>query len=724
MAYGAGPEKKSSKKSGKKADLRVERAHNDLKRAYEAKRALIKREKEDHLFALGDQWSAEDKAALERAGIKPVVDNRIAPNLFLLTGLERQNRSEFRAFPEGEEDGLKAEIASLLFKDIVKKSGFLYKSSEQFKDGITCGESHIELYLDYTESLLNGKPCWAKCDGSAVIPDPASREYDYSDARFIYKLKLDVSEGDLINLFPEKKAIIQRTSGGKLNLDMESSDGVHRQPKDYGTQGSSDYRDDSISDDSCFDLVERYYKKWVESVFIGDKKTGEIKPAESLEAAEQFISDYRDGIAADQLAYADALNQFKVASSVAEPSLASPAPEDLPGTEELGPALVPGEATPAPMGAPMMAPPPPPPPQDPDRFILIRRQVPEIWYFAYVPGMEEPLADERAWFYPKWKSYPIIPYFARFSTAPLTGDDRHLLVQGLVHGVKGVQEKHNKAEMLMIRHLNTTTNSGWLVEEDTWVDTDAVKNLGTAAGVNLEYKTGKQKPERIQPMPLSTGHAAISTESAESIKAQLGINADLLATQQGGSDSGRAIALRQKQGLLMVQELFDNHSRTRQLAGRFLLTQLGEIHDVESAKKVLGDAFLKKNFPPLMLTDPLNPSAPPTPQIGPDGVPMVYDTEMAEVAIAEVLSGDLWNYDVSVGEAVASETQRMSVASDIKDIATAFPGLVPPDVLVRHSQLPESAKTEIFSAIAKQQAMAMGPAGLPAPIGGTPGPAK
>src|SRR3990167_2254214 len=155
--------------------LTVEKADADFKLAYRAKIKLIERERHDFQFALGNQWSQEDIDKLKIVGVTPFTDNRIQPNLFLLTGLERQNRTDFKAFPEGEEDGLKAEIASALFKDAIKKSGFAYKSSEQFKDGITCGESHLELYLDYTESLLNGAPCWKKVDGCCLFPDPASR---------------------------------------------------------------------------------------------------------------------------------------------------------------------------------------------------------------------------------------------------------------------------------------------------------------------------------------------------------------------------------------------------------------------------------------------------------------------------------------------------------------------------------------------------------------------
>lgn len=659
--------------------LTIDRSMADFRLAYQAKRELLKREKEDFLFALGKQWSDTDRASLEAAGIRPVTDNRIAPNLFLLTGLERQNRTDFKAFPEGEEDGVKADIASALFKDAIKKSGFAHKSSEQFKDGITCGESHLEFYLDYTESLLNGRPSWRKCDGNAVFPEASSREYDFEDARYVYKLTLDLAREDLINLYPEKRKKLEKATEGKLDADsLQASDGAHVQKKDYPKRGGEAPGQAAAG----FDLIERYYKKWVKKVFIGDRKTGDVKEAADEATADAFVADYQAGIEQDQAAYGEAIRQAVAATGLDAPF------EQVAAELEAGGQL-----------------PPPPPEQDPKRFVLIKRMVPEIWCFAHTPGLAEPLADERAWFYPKWKSYPFAPYFARFSTAPLTGEDRHLLVQGVVHGVKNAQEKHNKAETLLARHLNSTANSGWLAEEDTWVEPEKVRQFGTQPGINLEYKKGRQKPERITPSPLSTGHVEQSAQSAEAIKAQLGINSDLLATQQGGADSGRAIALRQKQGLLMVQELFDNLSRSRQIAGRMLLSQLGEIYDTETAMKVLGEAFLRKNFPTPMLLDPANPGQQ-VPMTDEAGRPMPYDRAMAEVAIAEVLGGELGVYDVSVGEAVASESKLLAQAAEIKELAAAYPGIVPPEMLVRYSSLPEAARSELTKFFEQAQARA------------------
>jgi len=696
--------------------LTVERAYEEFKVWYQAKRKRIERQIEDFRFVFGEQWTAEEKDKLRSAGIDPYVDNRVQPNVHLLTGLERQNRTDFRAYPRGDEDGVKAEIATLLFKDVIEKSEFNAKSSDQFKDGVICGESYLELYLDNTESLINGSPKWCKVDTDQVIPDPASKEYDFSDARAVYKLKTAIELEDLVNMFPDKRRQITKLGSGRLDVETLVGNGDRLQKRNYGrigekSEGAQGDREDS---DGLFDLIERYYKKWIRKVFIGDRKTGEIIESEDLDTAEAFVADYQSGIQRDQDAYEQAVQQM-VAQALPAMEMAAQA-QAMAALPPQAPAPVDGENIPP---IQMVDPshvraaleesgqlPPPPPQQDPERFVIIRRSVPEIWCFSFISGMDQPLANKRAWFYPKWRAYPFIPYFARFSTAPLTGDDRHLLVQGIVHGVKGPQVKHNKSEILLIRHLNGSTNSGWLTEEGVWADQEKVEQFGTRPGINLEYKKGSQTPERIAPAPLSQGHVQMAAESVEAIKGILGINSDLIAAQAGGGDSGRAIALRQKQGLLMVQELYDNLTRTRKLAGRFMLSQLGEVYDTESAMKVLGEAWLTKTFPPQMLPDP-DQMGQMMPMPNADGSPPgPYDKMSAETEIAAVLRGDLEQYDVIVGESVASDTQRAAVAMEMKDLSTAMPGVIPPDVVIRNSQLPESAKREILAAYERAQAAA------------------
>jgi len=686
--------------------LTVESSLKDFERAYRAKRKLIERQKDDHLFRLGKQWDPEIAAQLKAKNILPVTDNRIQPNIFLITGLERQNRSDLKAFPEGEEDTTKAAVATALFKDSIKKSDFGYKKSEAFEDGIVCGESHLELYLDDTYNIVNLKPCWKKIDSSQVFPEPGWKEYDYSDAGFLYKLTVGLSTGDMIGLFPDKEKKIEKVKDGKIDFKAMVSEAERSvQPRDYG---KTDDTKPGEAEECVFDLIERYYKKLVSTSYIADRKTGEVKESQASEEmdgeeqATSFVQNYQNTIIQADEQYQSDLMTYQMG-------------QVSPQIDEMGQPLPPA---PAPLE---------PPQQDPERFYVFKRKVPEIWYFAHVAGMAEPLADERAASYPKWKSWPIIPYFAHYSTAPIDGEDSHLKVQGLVYGVKGVQDKHNKAETLKVLHLQSSVNSGWLTEEDSWVDPTKVQALGAQSGANLEYKKGLANiPQRLTAVPLSQAHTQIAAESAEAIKAILGINADLLAAQEGGQSSGRAIALRQRQSLVMVQKLFDNLSRTTQICARFLLSQLGEIYDTESAKKVLGESFLIKNFPPVMepvmdemtgeiARDPMSGQPQTAPRKGPDGQPQKYDTEMADFTIAEVLSGDLGQYDVTVGESVASETMLMAQQAEVQEMAQLLPMAFTPDMIIEGSNIPKTMKSRAISNAQAFQASQQQMQAMPAP---------
>jgi hypothetical protein len=85
------------------------------------------------------------------------------------------------------------------------------------------------------------------------------------------------------------------------------------------------------------------------------------------------------------------------------------------------------------------------------------------------------------------------------------------------------------------------------------------------------------------------------------------------------------------------------------------------------------------------------------------GRPMEFDKAMAETEIARILQGDLGKYDVTVGESVASETQRLANSAELAEFAKLYPGLIPPQVIIKNSQLPENTKKEILEAMLQQQ---------------------
>jgi hypothetical protein len=254
------------------------------------------------------------------------------------------------------------------------------------------------------------------------------------------------------------------------------------------------------------------------------------------------------------------------------------------------------------------------------------------------------------------------------------------MVQGIVRDMRDLNFELNKRRTQALQHLNASANSGWLARKGAVgpKDKKIFEDFGSAPGAYLEYEG--EKPERIQPVQISQGHEVMAKQAAEDIKEVSGINTDLLAMNETQA-SGRAIALRQKQGLIMVQKVFDNLSLTKRLLGEFLLSMLGEAYDVKSAARALGEGFVNETYG--------------------------QEADVAQADIMEVLNEtkELKKYDVNVGESAMSDTVRIGNYLTLMELAEK--GLpIPPDVLIDESMLSTGQKEKIKQAImAQQQAM-------------------
>lgn len=620
-------DKKSSKEE---ASQKVARIIRDLKRAKAGKREWLKQAEEDFEFAVGKQWNPDDKAKLEAAGVPALTINKIQPNLFLISGFQRQNRSDWIAYPEGDEDNLEAEIVTKLLKNSVKQSEGQYIVSEQFEDGTICGEGWVEPYIDYTNDLINGDLVLNKDNPLMIFPDPDGVKYDLSDCEFVVKVSPKLSKDQVLKIFPDKEKEITEIADGSIEATLADGDGEIKQTIDYPMTGDDNGNSGLEAKEKCYDLVEYYYKKYVPKYIIADKDVGQLKEAKDKQEADQYVEQKNQAMG------------MVVAK-------------------------------------------------------VLKRIVPEIWICSLIG---QTLIDEYiSPYYPKWKSYPLFPFFAHRITTPLP-KAREYMTQGIVRSLKDPQRELNKRRSQELRLLNSTANSGWLAEENTWKDKAVVEKYGSSAGITLEYKSGKQKPERIIPAPLSQGHAQLAAENTQDMKDISGINADLLSSQTGGADSGRAIHLRQQQGIIMLQRILDNFSRTQKMIGKFILSQLSELYTVETAMKVCGEKFIKDNFSKPVMTQS-SVDGQPVPQMGPDGeMVMEVDMQTATNVFQMVLNGvDEGKYNVTIDETNNSPTVKLANYSMLLDMAgKGVP--VPPDVLVDESNIGEASKNKIRKAIA------------------------
>lgn len=615
----------------------------DFERSVRYWKPLHKNIESDFEFALGHQWEDADVETLRQAGVKALTINKIKPIIKLITGIERQSKSDFVAFPEGQEDGLVADIVTALLKNVVKQSKAERKMSEQFKRGSICGVDYLEPYIDYTHDMINGELRLRNVNPLCIFPDPDAQEYDLSDGKFLIKFSYNLTKDQLIELYPTKESRIEKldSGGGKVNIDELARDIKHVQGLDYPSLSKAKDMPEEM-EEYGYDLIEYQYKSWVDKYYIIDKVAGVVKDM-GKEDAQAYIEQYPDAK-------------------------------------------------------------------------LIKKKVPEYRIAAYVCG--EVISDEVLWSFPKWKGFLIIPYFAEFITMKM--ERRELMIQGIVRQLRDLQEEYNKRRTQELRHLNSTVGSGMMAADDALSpqEEEKIKKYGSSPGVFIKYRAGTSgKPERILPPPLSQAHAQLAVENAQDLKEASGVNPDLLANTET-DQSGRAILLKQKQGLVMIQEYLDNYSDTKKILGKFLLSQVSEVYTIETAIRVVGEGFLKKyqEFQkPVMrpaetedmamgMADENGMVPSVNPQTG--QIDTEIDREMVNKVFNAVLMDDeLSKYDVTIGEGAYSETVKISNYMTLADmVSKGIP--IPPDILIEESMLPQGTKQRIVASIEEAQMMA------------------
>jgi hypothetical protein len=165
-----------------------------------------------------------------------------------------------------------------------------------------------------------------------------------------------------------------------------------------------------------------------------------------------------------------------------------------------------------------------------------------------------------------WSIYPfftIVPYFPYF---------RRGRPFGMVRNLISPQEQLNKVSSQELHVVNTTANSGWVIESGSLanMDVDDLEHKGATTGLVLEFHKGAQPPSKIPPNQIPTGLERIGLKAAMNIKEISGISDAMLGTAPA-SVSGVALESKQERGAVQIQVAIDNLNRSRaQLAKRVL----------------------------------------------------------------------------------------------------------------------------------------------------------
>ena len=155
-----------------------------------------------------------------------------------------------------------------------------------------------------------------------------------------------------------------------------------------------------------------------------------------------------------------------------------------------------------------------------------------------------------------YNDFTVVPFFAYFRRGNPFGVVRNLL---------SPQEQLNKIASQELHIVNTTANSGWMVESGSLVgmSPDDLEEHGAETGLVLEYARGTTPPQKITPNSIPTGLDRIAMKAQANIKAISGINDSMLGSDSA-EVSGIAIRAKQNRGAVMIQVPLDNLQKSRQ----------------------------------------------------------------------------------------------------------------------------------------------------------------
>lgn len=180
-----------------------------------------------------------------------------------------------------------------------------------------------------------------------------------------------------------------------------------------------------------------------------------------------------------------------------------------------------------------------------------------------------------------YADFTIVPFFAYFRRGRPFGMVRNLL---------SPQEQLNKIASQELHIVNTTANSGWVVESGSLTNMQAedLEEHGAETGLVLEYNRGSSPPAKIQPNQIPTGLDRISQKAAANIKAISGINDSMLGTDSA-EVSGIAIQAKQNRGVIMIQVPLDNLQKTRQYLAEKILNLIQVFYSEERVIRITND---------------------------------------------------------------------------------------------------------------------------------------
>jgi len=469
-------------------------------------------------FYLNDQLTAQEKDDLQEAGMPDFIINRITPAVEMMKFFVTANSPRWQAVgTEGSDVDIAAvhsDIASYCWYISNGKSLF----SQVVQDSFTKGIGYMMVDIDADKDRGMGEVVFKRIEPFDVYVDPMSRDFLFRDASYIV-VKKDLPKNHLINLLPDHKAKIKKSSGsvnqfGSASLrDIASSESV--QFEDMGSRAYlSDGKDDDIIDfyelysreklpfynifmkvppspeemDRINGMVEERMDSIVKELTVAAEEkelgirmaldNGEIIESRAMLELEKLQKETQQAIESQQAAMEAQVTEE--VSKVENKVVSEDEYKTLINNEDFAAAVV-----------------------DLVKFHDTRVKVTcvvgdTLLYEHYLANTD----------------YPIVPFPYTYTGTPYA--------MSAVTPLVGKQQEINKSHQIMLHNANLSSNLRWLYEEGS-VPEDEWEKYSSSPGALLKFRQGFTPPTPVQPLPLNSAFFSITQQGKQDIEYISGI---------------------------------------------------------------------------------------------------------------------------------------------------------------------------------------------------------
>ena len=469
-------------------------------------------------FYLNDQLTAQERDDLQEAGMPDFIINRITPAVEMMKFFVTANSPRWQAVgAEGSDVDIAAvhsDIASYCWYISNGKSLF----SQVVQDSFTKGIGYMMVDIDADKDRGMGEVVFKRIEPFDVYVDPMSRDFLFRDASYIV-VKKDLPKNHLINLLPDHKAKIKKSSGsvnqfGSASLrDVASSESVQ-----FEDMGSRAYLPDGKEDD-IVDFYEMYSREKLPFYNIFMK----VPPSpEEMDRINGMVEERMDSIVKELTVAAEeselrirmALDNGEIIESRAMLELEKLQKETQQAMESQQAAIEAQVTEEVSKVENKVV-------SDDEYKTLINNEdfaaaVVDLVKFHDTRVKVTCVVGDTLLYehYLANTDYPIVPFPYTYTGTPYA--------MSAVTPLVGKQQEINKSHQIMLHNANLSSNLRWLYEEGS-VPEDEWEKYSSSPGALLKFRQGFTPPTPVQPLPLNSAFFSITQQGKQDIEYISGI---------------------------------------------------------------------------------------------------------------------------------------------------------------------------------------------------------